>query len=101
MRAQGYIPTDGGQVLREPHVRILWASWHIVTVVPLTATLVKVHPFEVKPTAAETGLSKDGKALAQQVRTIDKSRVGSLRRGIVPAGKLRALDDALRRHLAL
>ena len=32
MRASGFIPTNGGQVLREPHVRILWASWHVVTV---------------------------------------------------------------------
>jgi hypothetical protein len=31
MRASGFIPTNGGQVLREPHVRILWASWHVVT----------------------------------------------------------------------
>jgi hypothetical protein len=32
MRAKGFIPTSGGQILREPHVRILWASWHVVTV---------------------------------------------------------------------
>lgn len=32
MRGQGLVPTNGGQVLREPHVRILWASWHAVTV---------------------------------------------------------------------
>ncbi len=32
MRLQGFIPTNGGHVLREPHVRILWASWHIVTI---------------------------------------------------------------------
>ena len=31
MRVTGFIPTNGGQVLREPHVRILWASWHLVT----------------------------------------------------------------------
>ena len=32
MRSTGcFIPTEGGQVLREPHVRILWASWHVVT----------------------------------------------------------------------
>jgi hypothetical protein len=31
MRLQGIIPTNGGSVLREPHVRILWASWHVVT----------------------------------------------------------------------
>ena len=32
MRTSGFIPKNGGQVLREPHVRILWASWHVVTV---------------------------------------------------------------------
>lgn len=26
------VPTNGGHVLGESHVRILWASWHIVTV---------------------------------------------------------------------
>lgn len=26
------VPTNGGNVLRERHVRILWASWHLVTV---------------------------------------------------------------------
>lgn len=31
MRTKGFIPTHGGGLLREPHVRILWASWHIVT----------------------------------------------------------------------
>lgn len=32
MRSSGLIPTEGGQRLREHHVRILWATWHIVTV---------------------------------------------------------------------
>ncbi len=32
MRQRGVIPTNGGHVLGEGHVRILWASWHIVTV---------------------------------------------------------------------
>lgn len=31
MRSGGLIPTDGGRVLREPHVRILWATWHLAT----------------------------------------------------------------------
>ena len=31
MRSAGFIPTNGGPFLREPHVRILWASWHVVT----------------------------------------------------------------------
>jgi hypothetical protein len=32
MRVQGLIPTNGGRVIGEGHVRILWASWHVLTV---------------------------------------------------------------------
>ncbi len=32
MRQGGFIPTQGGSALREPHVRILWATWHVVSV---------------------------------------------------------------------
>ena len=31
MRFAGFVPTNGGTVLQERHVRILWASWHIAT----------------------------------------------------------------------
>ncbi|RQP25040.1 hypothetical protein [Piscinibacter terrae] len=29
----GWIPTQCGPQLREPHVRILWVSWHLVTLI--------------------------------------------------------------------
>jgi branched-subunit amino acid ABC-type transport system permease component len=32
MRQGQVVPTNGGTVLRQPHVRILWASWHALTV---------------------------------------------------------------------
>ena len=32
MRQGGVVPTEGQPVLRERHVRILWASWHLVTI---------------------------------------------------------------------
>lgn len=32
MRVHGLVPTNGGKVIGEGHVRILWASWHLVTV---------------------------------------------------------------------
>ncbi len=32
MRVSGIIPTNGAPLLRERHVRILWSSWHVVTV---------------------------------------------------------------------
>ncbi len=33
MRSAGLIPTNGGTVLLERHVRILWATWHVVTAI--------------------------------------------------------------------
>lgn len=32
LRQGGRVPTNGGSVLGERHVRILWATWHVVTV---------------------------------------------------------------------
>ncbi|WP_426452126.1 hypothetical protein ACP26L_08725 [Paenibacillus sp. S-38] len=32
MRRSGLVPTDGGNLLKESNVRILWASWHVLTV---------------------------------------------------------------------
>jgi len=32
MRNSTIIPTNGGTLLKERHVRILWASWHIVSI---------------------------------------------------------------------
>ncbi len=35
MRQGGLVPTNGGSVLRQPHVRIIWASWHALSVLGL------------------------------------------------------------------
>lgn len=40
MRQRQWIPTNGGNVLREPHVRILWASWHALTALGLAMAAV-------------------------------------------------------------
>ena len=99
-------PTRGSEIQKTRQVIIVSndaanRAAALVTVVPLTSNASNVHPFEVKLGARETGLSKDSKAMAHQVRTIDKLRVGSLRKGMVPALKMRQLDDALRLHLGL
>ncbi len=31
-RLSGVVPTDGGSLLHEDHVRILWATWHAASV---------------------------------------------------------------------
>lgn len=32
LRPDGFVPTNGGHLLEEKDVRILWASWHVLTV---------------------------------------------------------------------
>ena len=40
----GFIPTDGGCVRRESNVRILWASWHVLTVFGWGMALILLWP---------------------------------------------------------
>lgn len=32
LRQNGFVPTNGGSLLGEKDIRILWASWHVLTV---------------------------------------------------------------------
>lgn len=73
----------------------------VVTVVPLTSNVARVFPFEVLLPAARTGLTKDSKAMAQQVRTLDKARLNARPAGQLQPADAQALDAALRLHLAL
>ena len=72
----------------------------VLTIVPLTSNLGRVYPFQVLLPAVATGLKADSKAQAEQVRSIDVARVGR-RVGRVPPPIMRAIDEALRLHLAL
>lgn len=71
-----------------------------VTVVPLTSNVSNVLPFQVLLPAASSGLDRDSKAQAEQVRTIAVARIVRPV-GWVPAELMGALDEALRLHLAL
>ena len=72
----------------------------VVTVVPVTTNVDRVHPFQVLLPADATGLNADSKAQAEQVRSVDVTRLGR-RVGRVPAPLMREVDEALRLHLAL
>ena len=72
----------------------------VITVVPVTANVKRVHGFQVLLPAAETGLPRDSKAQAEQVRSIAVERVGA-RLGIVPQARMDEVDEALRIHLNL
>jgi len=71
-----------------------------VTVVPLTSNTTRILPFQVLLPSVATGLERDVKAQAEQVRTIAVSRIARPV-GWVPAELMGALDEALRIHLAL
>ena len=72
----------------------------VVTVVPMTSNVERVYPFQVLLPATDTGLDRDSKAQAEQVRSIAVERIGG-RLGVVPATLLARIDEALRLHLAL
>lgn len=72
----------------------------VVTVVPVTSNVERLYAFQVLLPAAETGLAADSKAQAEQVRSIDVTRIGR-HIGRVPAPLMHDLDEALRLHLAL
>jgi mRNA interferase MazF len=72
----------------------------VVTVVPVTSNVARVYPFQVLLPAHETGLGRDSKAQAEQVRSVAVERIGK-RLGRLPAAVLTELDEALRVHLAL
>ena len=72
----------------------------VVTVVPVTSNTERVYPFQVLLRSADTGLDRDSKAQAEQVRSVAVQRLGS-RMGTVPPTLMAHLDEALRLHLAL
>jgi len=72
----------------------------VVTIVPVTSSVTRVYPFQVLLRASDTGLRRDSKAQAEQVRSVAVERVGA-RVGVVSPGQMAELDEALRLHLAL
>lgn len=72
----------------------------VITVVPVTSNTARVYPFQVLLPARHTGLPRDSKAQAEQVRSVAVERIGK-RAGQLPASLMSELDQALRVHLGL
>ena len=73
----------------------------VITVVPVTSNTARVYPFQVRlPADPMIGLTRDSKAQAEQIRSIDVARL-THQLGSLPPALLRRLDDALRLHLEL
>lgn len=72
-----------------------------VIVAPLTrGGIGKVYPFEVLVPAGEGGLAHTGKIALDQIRTLDKKRLGQLL-GELPAERMTEVDQAIRRSLVV
>jgi mRNA interferase MazF len=72
----------------------------VVTVVPVTSNTSRVYPFQVFLPAEESGLSRDSKVQAEQVRSVAVDRIGRVV-GTVPPALMAEVDAALRLHLDL
>jgi mRNA interferase MazF len=72
----------------------------VITVVPVTSNTARIYPFQVLLPARQTGLPRDSKAQAEQVRSVAVERIGK-RVGQLPASLITELDQALRVHLSL
>ena len=72
----------------------------VVTVVPITSNVARSYPFQARLPASATGLPRDSKAQAEQVRSVAVERIGD-RIGVVPPHLMERIDEALRLHLSL
>ena len=72
-----------------------------VTILPITSKgLKRIYPFEVFLPQGSGSLPKDSKVKADQIRTLDKSRIVSVL-GKLGESTVKSLDKALKIHLAL
>lgn len=69
-----------------------------ITILPLTSNIKKVYPFEVFLRAGTVGELTPAKVKTDQIRTVDKSRLGRLI-GIASDEVIAEIESALRLHL--
>jgi len=72
----------------------------IVPCWPITSNVDRVYPFQVLLPADVTGLERDSKAQAEQVRPVAIERVGR-RCGTLPPALVGDVDRALRIHFSI
>jgi len=69
-------------------------------VAAITSQKKKSYPFHVNFSAAESGLSRDGTVLLEQIRTINQDRLVS-KAGELSSAKMTEVDQALKVSLGL
>jgi mRNA interferase MazF len=73
----------------------------VITVVPLSSNVERIYAFQVYLPSDVTGLERDSKAQAEQVRALDFERFAPGPIGSLPMKYIARLNEALEIHLAL
>lgn len=99
-------PTVGAEIKKRRPVVIVSNDLNnrfntVVTVLPVTSSIRTLKDFEVFLPKEVSGLSKDSKAQAQQVRTVSKERLTGKAGNSLPPEVMKKVDGALRLHLGL
>jgi mRNA interferase MazF len=71
-----------------------------VSILPITSTTAKIYPFEVYLPKGEGNLQNDSKTKANQIRTVDKQRIGN-KIGKISKSKLIEIENAILIHLGI
>jgi mRNA interferase MazF len=71
-----------------------------VTLIPITASIEKIYPFEVFITAGDSGLPLDSKIKCNQIRTVDKLRLLKLA-GEISTDIIKKVEEALLVHIGI
>ncbi|MBU6227891.1 MAG: type II toxin-antitoxin system PemK/MazF family toxin [Acidobacteria bacterium] len=82
------------------NMRAVMSEFGTVTVAAVTSNVERVLPIHVLITAKETGLARDSKIQAEQIRAVSVKRVGKYL-GRITSENTARLDAALRLHLEL
>ncbi|MBI4667875.1 MAG: type II toxin-antitoxin system PemK/MazF family toxin [Elusimicrobia bacterium] len=71
-----------------------------VTVLPITSKTDRIYPFEAVLPKSSSGLKEDCKIKANQIRTVDKRRLGQLM-GSISAETMAKVEQAILLHLGI
>ncbi|CAN5285327.1 type II toxin-antitoxin system PemK/MazF family toxin [soil metagenome] len=98
-------PTIGSEIAKTRPVLIVSNDINnqyaaTVSILPITSTTSKVYPYEVLVNPEESGLKTDSKIKANQIRTIDKRRIGR-KSGFLSLSKMKEINKAIIIHLEI
>jgi mRNA interferase MazF len=71
-----------------------------ITLIPITASIEKIYPFEVFISGEDSGLPLDSKLKCNQIRTVDKLRLLKLA-GEISTVIIKKVEEALLIHLGI